>query len=454
MSMKKTFVLTPRAVRSENILLGLGSDNTIAIPMDVMDVLYEVGNGYDEDAIRAKDVLDYIKTFPFKQLVSEEGVKQENGSRLRIVDGFYDVKIPGKGKRLKPYETRILQVCLGLKEQREEVVLISRNIPLRLRAESLGIHAEEFRDELLPELNEQYKARMVLEIPKEKIDYFRANRELSQREVQAELEGKQLYENMFVFLKDGSQSIISCYREGKFHPLEYFSCKPFGVKPLNMGQNMMIEALMQPWEVAPLVIIKGSAGTAKTFLSLACGLEQVVERRMYKEILYTRSVQEMDKEIGYLPGDESGKIGPYLRGLQDNLKNLTNASDSKKNGFQKDGFDIKEDGKYYLETGIIVPEAINYMRGRSITDTFIIIDEAQNLTPLTVKSIVTRVGENTKIVLLGDPSQIDKRDLNVRNNGLSYASERMKGELNCWQVTLAEKESVRSPLAKLASQVL
>lgn len=460
--MKKTFVLTPRAARSENILNSLGEDNSIVIPMDVMDVLYEVGNRDDEDGKRSKEVIDYIKTLDFEKLVSKEGVIQQNGSTLRIVDGYYDEKVPGKGKQLKQYEKRILQVCLGLKKEGEEVVLISRNIPLKLRAQSIGIKAEEFRDELLPELKEQYQARITLEVPSELINEFMRDKCISAERVakEADITNKHLYENMFVILKNGSQSVLSIYRDNGFHKLNHFGATPFGVHALNLGQTMMIEALMEPCDKAPLVIIKGPAGTAKTFLALACGLQQVVEEKQYKGILYTRSVQEMDDEIGFLPGGEYQKIGPYLRGLQDNLKNIMNSSKSAKDS-QKDSQDdskddstAKEDGRYFLETRVIIPEAINYMRGRSIVDTFIIIDEAQNLTPTIVKSIITRVGENTKIVLLGDPTQIDKRDLNVRNNGLCYASEKMKGKPGCWQITTVEKESVRSPLAKLAAEVL
>ena len=170
------------------------------------------------------------------------------------------------------------------------------------------------------------------------------------------------------------------------------------------------------------------------------------------------------EKIGFLPGTEIDKISPYLRGIMDNITALNTKKDEttsevsnfkkRKNNFggsEKPEFD---DGTFFFERNDIKAEAVGYIRGRSICDTYIIIDEAQNLSPVEIKTIITRVGTGTKLILLGDPAQIDRPELDERNNGLSYASERMKGEKTCWQITMTDDESVRSELAKRASMLL
>ena len=240
---------------------------------------------------------------------------------------------------------------------------------------------------------------------------------------------------------------------------------PYGVIPKNNGQKFMIEALMADFKEAPLVIFKGPAGTAKTFMSLAVGLELVQEKDKYpNKILISRSPTETGEKIGFLPGTEIDKISPYLRGIMDNITALNTKKDEttsevsnfkkRKNNFggsEKPEFD---DGTFFFERNDIKAEAVGYIRGRSICDTYIIIDEAQNLSPVEIKTIITRVGTGTKLILLGDPAQIDRPELDERNNGLSYASERMKGEKTCWQITMTDDESVRSELAKRASMLL
>ena len=228
----------------------------------------------------------------------------------------------------------------------------------------------------------------------------------------------------------------------------------------------MIEALTMDEKRAPLVIIKGPAGTAKTFMSLAVGLQLVEEENKYpQKILISRSPTETGEKIGFLPGDEMEKIGPYLRGIMDNLQHLhsldydeINFPDIKnKKGSSKPKFSEKpqtEDGKSHWTFGSIKAEAIGFIRGRSICDTYIIIDEAQNLTANEIKTIITRVGTGTKLVIVGDPAQIDRPEVTERDNGLSYASERLKGQPTCWQITLTDDESVRSELAKIASTIL
>ena len=210
---------------------------------------------------------------------------------------------------------------------------------------------------------------------------------------------------------------------------------------------------MQPAHKAPLVIVKGMAGTSKTFYSLAVGLEKLLNNPSgeYRRTLICRPNAQFDSDIGFLPGNEQEKISPLLRPVIDNLEQLVDSD-------EKDRYEDEKalSGKIeeIFERGIIQTEALNFIRGRSVAKTYLIIDEAQNMSPAQVKGIITRAGKNTKIILLGDPNQIDRPFLDERTNGLSYASEHMKGSPLCWQITFSADECERSELAMDAIQRL
>ena len=203
---------------------------------------------------------------------------------------------------------------------------------------------------------------------------------------------------------------------------------------------------MQPAEKAPLVIVKGAAGTAKTFYALAVGLEKVLNNPTgeYRRIMVSRPNAQFDADIGFLPGDEQEKISPLMRPVIDNLEQLVDSNDETR---YEDERELKGKIDEIFDRGLIQAEALNFIRGRSIVKTYLMIDEAQNMTPGQVKGIITRAGEGTKIILLGDPGQIDRPFLDERTNGLSYAAEHMKGSPLCWQITMNGKECERSALA-------
>ena len=203
---------------------------------------------------------------------------------------------------------------------------------------------------------------------------------------------------------------------------------------------------MQPASKAPLVIVKGMAGTAKTFYSLAVGLEKLLNNPSgeYRRILVSRPYAQFDTDIGFLPGDEQEKISPLMRPVIDNLEQLIDSNEEKR---YEDERALRGKIEEIFDRNLIQAEALNFIRGRSIVKTYLIIDEAQNMTPNQVKGIISRAGEGTKIILLGDPAQIDRPFLDERTNGLSYAAQYMKGSPLCWQVTLTADECERSALA-------
>ena len=297
--MKKHFILSARTVISKrNVTQSFGHDNTIIIPMAVLD---EVQANYaplnTERGKFAREFLEYLSSFGIKELL--KGVIQENGSELKITTNYGDEEIDEVVRKtnLSRLDTRILQTCIGVKNEissDEMVVLVSKNVALRMKAEMLGIRAQTFRDELLPEFSEQYTGRKEICISDELIKEFYAEKHLHIQDVFSEREIQQeIYPNMFVRIIDKigiGKAIGRITYDGLIVPLVHENAYPYGVTPKNVGQKFMIEALMMDHKIAPLVIIKGPAGTAKTFMSLAVGLELVQERRMFSNnILISRS---------------------------------------------------------------------------------------------------------------------------------------------------------------------
>lgn len=215
----------------------------------------------------------------------------------------------------------------------------------------------------------------------------------------------------------------------------------------------MQECLMMSPEEAPLVIIKGMAGTAKTFYTLAVGLHKCMDcrPREYHHLLICRPHIPMDEDIGFLPGSESEKIGPYMRGIRDNLFTLMSGQSLTE---PKDVEQVEDTVQMLFDKRIIQTEALAYQRGRSLHKYWMILDEMQNSTPRQAKGVITRPGLGTKIILLGDPAQIDHPHLDSQTNGLVYASEKMRGSPLCFQVTLHPDECERSPLAAEAAMRL
>ena len=260
------------------------------------------------------------------------------------------------------------------------------------------------------------------------------------------------YEALYLFMfgcpndSAARKTQLGRVEKGMIKKLEYRKSIPYGVTPRNAGQYFAQEALMQPADKAPLVIIKGMAGTSKTFYTLAVGLEKVLNNPTgeYRRILISRPNAQFDSDIGFLPGDEQEKISPLMRPIIDNLEQLIDSNEEER---YKDEMELQGKIDEIFERGLIQTEALNYIRGRSIVKTYLIIDEAQNMTPNQVKGIITRAGKGTKIILLGDTNQIDRPMLDERTNGLSFASEYMKGSPLCWQITFSPEECERSALA-------
>ena len=451
--MTKTYVIDTNVLIQAPYALECFEDNNLILPLVVLEELDGLKKSEGEKGVNARAAVRKLELYRQRGDLLE-GVKLPGGGILKIEKNFVQVELPPDLPDDKS-DNRILKVCKGLNELYEEsqVILITKDIVLRLKAQILGIRAEDFEREQISADDAQYTGRIEVFIPESLVKEFKKKGVALDQVYQSDEEGNQtipkLYENEFVILRldqSTKKTLLGRVNGNKIVPLSYKKSKPYGIVPRNVGQYFMQEALMMEADKAPLVIIKGMAGTAKTFYSLAVGMEKVYNNpsKEYRRVLVCRPNAQFDDDIGFLPGDENEKIAPLMRPVIDNLEQILDSDEKKR---YEDEEELNDKITEVFERGIIRTEALNFIRGRSITQTYLIIDEAQNMTPNQIKGIITRAGEGTKIILLGDPCQIDKPFLDERTNGLSYAAKHMMGSPLCWQITLSAEECERSALA-------
>ncbi len=450
---KKTFVLDTNVLLHTPYALNSFADNKIVIPEVVLEELDKFKKDNTELGANARHVARLIDGLRERGNLNK-GVKLDNGGTLRIEMNFTEVKLPASWIG-SVNDNRILKVCKGLHESGEKVFLITKDVFARIKADVLGIAAQDFFAEQAPVYDEQYRGRLDVYTSELKLDEFYSKSRLLPEDVfhfsrnPDKMENAELVTNQFLIIHcdtNEKQTALGRFDGKEIVPLNFLNERPFGVTPRNAGQKFIQEALMLDAEKAPLVIVKGSAGTAKTFYSLAVGLHKMVAERSkpYRKILVCRPNVKFDEDIGFLPGTEQEKIAPFLRPVIDNLEVLIDNDESERYNSEKE---LKDKIDELFDRKIVNTEAIAFIRGRSIAKQWVIIDEAQNLTPKQVKGIITRAGIGTKIVLIGDPQQIDHPFLDIRTNGLSYAAEKMKGSRLCFQITLTDEECERSELA-------
>lgn len=427
-------------------------DNQVVLPVVVLEELDNLKKSEGEIGANVRTTIRMLEELRLQGDLLE-GVTLPGGGTLRVEKNYRDVALPSDLPETKS-DNRILKVCLGLSQEKsEQVVLVTKDILLRIKAQIIGIKAEDFQTEQVLGHEAQYRGRISVYVSEDHFRDFKKKGVPVEVVYQVDENGKnvvpQLYENEFVILQSdqsAKKTQLGRVEHGAIRKLEYRKVQPYGVSPRNAGQYFLQEALMQPAEKAPLVIVKGMAGTSKTFYSLAVGLEKMLNNPTgeYRRIMICRPNAQFDEDIGFLPGDEQEKIGPLMRPIIDNLEQLI---DSNEQSRYENEAELQDKVEEVFERGIVQAEAMNFIRGRSIVKTYLIIDEAQNMTPNQMKGLITRAGKDTKIILLGDPNQIDRPFLDERTNGLSYAAEHMKGSPLCWQITLTAEECERSKLA-------
>ena len=450
--MVKIYVVDTNILLQAPYAIDSFEDNSVILPMVVLEELDHFKKAEGEIGANARKVIRYLEQMRLKGNLLD-GVRLENGGTLRIEKNFVNVKLP-EDLSEEAADNRILRVCAGLAQSGgEQVILVTKDLLLRIKAQILGICAEDFTTDQVLEHENQYSGRCELYVPEEVFKDFKKKGVTVDQVYVLNEQGEscvpKLVENQFVILRadqSAKKTHLGRVAGGVIRKLEFRKSSPYGITPRNAGQYFLQEALMQPADKAPLVIVKGMAGTSKTFYSLAVGLEKLLNHPTgeYRRILICRPNAQFDDDIGFLPGDEQEKISPLMRPVIDNLEQLIDSSEEERYSNEEE---LKGKLDEIFGRGIIQAEALNYIRGRSIVKTYLIIDEAQNTTPDQIKGIITRAGKDTKIILLGDPNQIDRPFLDERTNGLSYASEHMKGSPLCWQITMTTEECERSALA-------
>lgn len=452
--LKKTFVLdTNVLLQNPYAIYSFGSENKVVIPEIVLEELDRFKKESSELGANARQIARIIDGLREKGSLTE-GVTLDNGSIFQIKFAPSNVKLP-EGWSEKNNDNIILKVCKGLSQEGEKVFLVSKDVFERIKADSIGIVAQDYFAEQVPEFEEQYSGRISVYTSKENLDKFYTDKEMDMNDIFifkndfTKKEKPKFVKNQFIVIhsiENEKQTALAKFDGKHVVPLTFINDRPYGVTPRNSGQKFMQEALMMDPDKAPLVIVKGPAGTAKTFYALAVGLHKILgtNQSLYRKILVCRPNVKLDEDIGFLPGTEQEKIAPFLRPILDNLEVLVDGDEKERYSDEKE---LNDKVQELFERKVINTEAIAFIRGRSIVKQWVIIDEAQNLTPKQVKGIITRAGIGTKIVLVGDPEQIDHPFLDIRTNGLCYAAEKMKGSSLAYQITLTEEECERSELA-------
>ena len=335
---------------------------------------------------------------------------------------------------------RILNTALFVAEQhpQRKVILVTKDINLRIKAKSLNLIAEDYETGKVKLTDELHSGAVeISKVSPAVISQLYSNEVIQRSQV---IKKTKPLANHYFILKNGSQSVLTRYHADDDILMRIGKTAAFGVQPKNAEQTFALDAVMDP-EIQ-LVSIQGVAGTGKTLLSLAGALEQ---RRQFHQIYLARPIVPLsNKDIGYLPGDVNSKLNPYMEPLWDNLKYIRSLFNEKDREYKQ----LNE----MVEQQKLVVCPLAYIRGRSLSNVFFIVDEAQNLTPHEVKTIITRAGENTKIVFTGDIHQIDTPYLDSQSNGLSYLIEKLKGQSLYAHITLQKGE--RSALANLANELL
>ncbi len=414
-------------------------DNRVNIPITVIEEIDRFKKNLDEIGRNARHVSRFLDGLRVQGDL-RDGIPVDHGGCVRVLFGLeYADRLPTELSANKG-DNRILAVCLALQETEDlPVVFVTKDTNLRIKANALGIRAEDYERGKV-RLDELYTGTAEITVPPGDVDRFFA-------EGGIELDAG-LLSNQFVCLVDEANphhTALGRFRSGtgRVEPLRLPRDSVWGVHARNREQRYVLDALLD--DEVKLVTLVGKAGTGKTLLAIAAGLQKSVEEKVYKRLLVSRPIFPMGRDIGFLPGDVQEKLRPWMQPIFDNVDFLF-AGVEDRNGRRRRGY------QELIDLDLMALEPLTYIRGRSIPYQYLIVDEAQNLTPHEIKTIITRAGEGTKIVLTGDPYQIDNPYIDSTSNGLSYCVERFKGQDIASHVTLVKGE--RSVLAELAANVL
>jgi PhoH-like ATPase len=440
MDSRKIFVIDTSVILYDHQALDSFEEHDVAIPITVLEELDQFKKGSSVLNRNAREFIRRLDEFSSDNLLQDWiPLNGSDGGRVKVVVPPAD---PSEEER-KLYgsnnDNRILAAALTLKSRQNgrKVILVSKDINLRLKARALELPAEDYKTIAVTDVDRLYggKTHLVLEDPA-LLDRLHAEESLP---VDAVLRDEPPANHFFI-LTSGSKSALAVYKQSRGTLERVTKRAAYGLEPRNAEQTFALSSIIDP-EVR-LVTLTGPAGTGKTLIALAGALEQ---SRQFRQILLARPIVPLsNRDLGFLPGDVSSKIDPYMQPLWDNVSYIKSRFETEDRAHQR--------LTAMVETEKIQIVPLAYIRGRSFSRVLFIVDEAQNLTPHEVKTIITRAGEDTKIVLNGDIFQIDTPYLDAHSNGLSYLIDRLKGHPLYAHINLVKGE--RSPLANLASELL
>ena len=432
--MKKTYVLDTKVFLTDPKSFKSYGRSDVVVPTVVLDEIDKHKHRQDTVGANARKTNRILDKYRFGGSLSK-GVRIAKGQGLLYVSSYEKQDIP-VGFDPEDSDNKIIATALSLSRHGKKVILVSKDFNLRVKADSVGIKCEDYNLEKTVENPEElFSGLRTVITSEENIDKFYTGNLI--------LEDSKYEPNEFLLLQSeaNDKKTAVCKFVNKIEPVrKIVSYKDiWGVRARNKEQEFALDLLFD--RDIHIVSLVGRAGSGKTLLSIASGLEQVLNKtahsKGYQKLIVTRPVQPMGRDIGFLPGTLEEKMMPWVAPIRDNLEHL---------------FGDKAAMEMYMEQGTIEVEAMTYIRGRSISNAFIILDEAQNLTIHELKTIITRVGEGTKIVLTGDIQQIDNAYVDSTSNGLAYAVEKFKNYKISGHVTLSKGE--RSQLASLAAEIL
>lgn len=434
----KNFVLDTNVMLHDPEAYLRFEDNRVNIPITAIEEIDRFKKNLDETGRNARHVSRFIDTLR-RAGDLRKGVSLENGGELRVCFGYqYSDKLPEELTASKA-DNRMLAVCLALQDDEgAPVIFVTKDTNLRIKANALGINAQDYEKGKV-KVEELYTGCIEVAVPTEAVDGIYNGKNV-------QIEGDR-FDNQYVCLMDSSNpkhTALGRYKrvEDEVVPLE-LPKDVWGLAPRNKEQRFAVDALLD--ESIRLVTLIGKAGTGKTLMAIAAGLLKTVEEKVYRRLLVSRPIFPMGRDVGFLPGDIQEKLTPWMQPIFDNVDFLFGGVEGR-NGKKHRGYEE------LMEMDVLSLEPLTYIRGRSIPYQYLIVDEAQNLTPHEIKTIITRAGIGTKIVLTGDPYQIDNPYIDSTSNGLSYTVERFKDQKMAAHVTLTKGE--RSELAELAANVL
>ena len=434
--MRKTYILDANILLHDPTSLLRFVDNNVVIPLEVIGEIDRFKRESSERGQHARQVSRLLDSLRDGRSLSE-GIELDNGVFLRV---HWDPKSPWDS-RSGSADSHILRVAGELRDREPDVpvIIVTKDINLRIRADAMGLRAEDYEsDRVVP--SEVYPGHTELSVSADEL------RTLADEHRLPLPAGVDMPANQYALVRprEESRPTLLARREGdspNLILLDQFKDGVCGIRPRNKEQYYATDALLD--QSIRLVTLMGKAGTGKTLLALACALHEVVVNKRYRGLVVARPTVAVGKEIGFLPGDVGAKMSPWMRPVVDTIEFLFDSAGT---------IGDRKDYASLLADGLLEIQSLSLIRGRSISNHYIVVDEAQNLSPLEVKTIITRVGHASKVVLTGDPYQIDNPYVDSASNGFNYLVDRFKGQPVAAHVELVKGE--RSDLAELAANLL